>query len=54
MREIKESDYLTLLEELIEKKKATINDTNQWVRKKKIMNYAIQKGFEYELVNDLL
>lgn len=54
LQEINEEKYLKVLSELIEKKTNSINDKNQWTRKKKIANYAIQKGYEYELISNFL
>lgn len=54
LEEIKESDYLNLLETLIEKKNASIKDKNHFVRKNKIINYALGRGFEYNLIMEFI
>lgn len=54
LNEIKEDEYLSVLAELIEKKKKTLKDKNHWTRKQKIVNYVIQKGYEYEKVKQFL
>ena len=50
LREIDEADYLHTLEELLKSKLAEIEDPNPFVVKDKASKYAIQKGFEPELV----
>lgn len=52
--EINNSEYYNLAESLIEKKKNSINDKNHWVRKQKITNYMVQKGFEFELIKEFI
>lgn len=50
LEEIDEIAYLQTLQHLLEKKKSMINDTNQFVRKKKMVDYVVRKGFESDLV----
>lgn len=50
LEEIDESDYLETLQSLLEKKNALLKDKNQFVRKKKIVDFLIRKGYESELV----
>jgi len=50
MKEIKEDEYLKVLEKLFIQKKDTVNDKNHFVRKTKIANFLIQRGFESFLV----
>lgn len=52
MQEINESDYMGSLEDLALKKDRTIRDTNQYVRRRKIADHLIRKGYEPELVWD--
>ncbi|UII22767.1 regulatory protein RecX [Fulvivirga ligni] len=54
MEEIEESDYLEALHHIIDKKDAALSETNMFIRKRKIANHAIQKGYEAELVWDIL
>lgn len=54
MQEIDESEYLEVLGTLIDKKSNSLKDKNQFVRKKKITDYALGKGYEYELILSLL
>lgn len=50
MKEIKEDDYHKTLEQLTEKKFTSLKGEQYLVRKKKTMDYLLQKGFESELV----
>lgn len=51
MQEIDEDDYRKSLEELLLKKSTALNAvSDQFIRRDKIANYGIQKGFEPELV----
>lgn len=52
MKEISEKEYLQLLQKLAEKKCATLKNEQYLVRKKKIIDYLLQKGFEWELVKN--
>ncbi len=49
-----EEEYLGTLSVLIEKKWAETKDTNTYQKKSKVAKYAIGKGFEQELVWDIL
>ncbi len=50
LTEIDEEDYLKALRQLIEKKASLIEEENVFVKRDKLAGYAIQKGFEPELV----
>lgn len=50
MKEIDDEDYKTVLKELAEKKYALLKNEQYLVRKKKTMDYLLQKGFEPDLV----
>lgn len=50
LKEIDEDDYRKTLIGLLEKKSAQVAGQNEFVRRDKISKYAIQKGFEPELV----
>ena len=50
LEEIDEESYLNTLQQLLEKKKASTKDINQFVRKKKIADYVLRKGYESDLV----
>lgn len=51
--EIDENEYLTTLEELSEKKLRLIKEPNKLKRKKKLVDYLLQKGYESGLVFEL-
>lgn len=50
MNEIEETDYNTTLVTLLEKKAKLISETDFLRRREKLAKFAIQKGFEPELV----
>lgn len=50
LKEINETDYMETLQTLLEKKAATVQSDDDFVMRDKIAKYAIQKGFEPELV----
>jgi regulatory protein len=54
MKEIDEQAYRETLKELAEKKYATLKDEQYLIRKKKTMDYLMQKGYEPELVTAIL
>lgn len=54
IKEINEDDYKTTLMELTEKKWNIIRESEVYLKKKKIYNYLSQKGYEYNLINEIL
>ena len=50
LREIEEADYIKTIESLLSKKANQIEEENTFVKREKLANYIIQKGFELELV----
>ena len=53
MKEIDEKDYGKIFSKLAEKKWASLkNEKNIFAKKRKIQDYLLQKGFEYELINE--
>ena len=48
--EIKKDDYLKVLDKLFTQKRDKVTDKNHFVRKTKIANFLIQRGFESFLV----
>jgi regulatory protein len=50
LTQIDEKDYLKVLQKLTKEKYASLNYDQYLVRKKKTMDYLIQKGYEAELV----
>lgn len=54
MNEIDDDDYINTLEQLITKKQAEIKDTNPLVVKQKLLRYTLSKGYEQDLVWEVL
>jgi regulatory protein len=55
LTEIDENDYSKTLNSLFEKKKESLKSERGSFRKKaKIRNYLLQKGYEFELINELI
>lgn len=54
MKEIDEGDYRNVLKDLAEKKYKDLKGEQYLVRKKKTFDYLLQKGFEPELINEVL
>lgn len=55
MREIDEDKYSSVLEELFNKKTIELkSERDSFKKKAKIRNYLLQKGFEADLISDLL
>ena len=52
LKEIDENEYNLVLEKLFYQKGSSIKDKNQFIRKTKIANFLIQRGFENNLVWD--
>ena len=54
LKQIVEEDYLNVLNKLAKEKYASLKSEQYLVRKKKTMDYLMQKGFESELVNETI
>ncbi len=58
LSEIEDSEYLSRVEHLLEKKLNSLKEEDTWVKKNKAARYLIGKGYESELVwntlNDLI
>ncbi|QII72913.1 regulatory protein RecX [Apibacter sp. B2966] len=54
IEEINEEDYKSTLTELTEKKWNILRESEIYLKKKKIYNYLLQKGYEYNLINEIL
>lgn len=54
LKEIDDEEYKSVLNELAEKKYETLSDEQYLVRKKKTIDYLLQKGFEPDLVTKAL
>ena len=52
--EIDASDYRHTILDLIDKKKSLLNESNTYLKKKKIVNYLMQRGFESNLIWEVL
>ena len=52
LKEIDEKEYNLVLVKLFYQKESSIKDKNQFIRKTKIANFLIQRGFENNLVWD--
>lgn len=50
LKQIDEKEYLQLLKKLAEKRYASLKNEQYLIRKKKTIDYLLQKGFEWELV----
>lgn len=54
LREIDETEYRKTLRKVIENKDALLNEKNKIRRKYKLMRFAASKGYEQELVMEIL
>ena len=54
MSEIDGDDYLVTLQEIIEKKSQDIKDSNKLIIKQKLVKFALSRGFEHDLVFDVV
>ena len=54
LKEIDEEEYIKTLYELVDKKNASVKETNKFKRKKKIADYLLYRGFESNLVYEAL
>ncbi len=52
--ELDEQEYLEALEELLNKKNKLLKEENPFTRKQKLAQYALYRGFETELVWELV
>lgn len=51
---IDEDEYLSVLKTLIEKKNNSLKEGNKLIRKKKILDFVVNKGYESSLANNLI
>lgn len=54
LTEIDYDDYLDTLNTLLEKKDVTLRVSDKWERRKKLTSYATQKGYEYEVIKEVM
>ena len=50
MKEIEDADYIKTLREILQRKLNQLDEENAFVKRDKLARYAIQKGFEPDLV----
>ena len=54
LKEIIETEYLLNLKEILHKKNDTVKAKNKFEKRKKLFVFAYNKGYEAELINDIL
>ena len=54
LQEIEEAEYLAELERLLLKKQAELSEPDAFQRRAKLMRFALQRGFEQELISGAL
>ena len=52
--QIDEGMYLIKLQDVLEKKNRQLKETDAFKRKQKLIQFAMQKGYEYEIINEAL
>jgi regulatory protein len=50
LKEIEEEDYLETIKTIAEKRNEIINEVDYYKRKKKLTDFLIRKGYEYDLI----
>ena len=53
LKQINEKEYIAVLKKLAEDKYASLKNEQPFLRKKKTMNYLLQKGYEGEMVRGI-
>ena len=54
LKQINEEDYVVVLKKLADEKYASLKNEQYLIRKKKTMDYLVQKGFEIELIKKVI
>lgn len=54
LTEINEDEYLKVLRETIELKRSKLKEKNQWKRRSAMYRFALQRGFESSIINEIL
>ncbi|HKZ68407.1 MAG TPA: regulatory protein RecX [Chitinophagaceae bacterium] len=54
LQQIKENEYSATLKKLAKEKQASLKNEQHFIKKKKTMDYLLQKGFEMELVREVV
>lgn len=52
--QIDEGMYLIKLQDVLEKKNRQLKETDTFKRKQKLIQFAMQKGYEYEIINEAM
>jgi regulatory protein len=50
LKEIDEEQYLKTVHEVAEKRNALLTETNPFARKKKLVDFLLRKGYEFDLI----
>lgn len=54
LKQIEDKDYMKTLKKLYEQKLKTLKgEKNIFIKKRKLQDYLLQKGYEYDLIKDL-
>lgn len=54
LKEIDDDEYVITANLLIEKKKDSLNESNVIIKRKKITDYMLRKGYEYNLIQEII
>ena len=54
LKEIDENDCIQILKTIIDKKNTSTTFKNQFDRLKKLTDFALSKGYEYEIIQDVI
>lgn len=54
LKQINEDDYVAVLKKLVDDKYASLKSEQNLIRKKKTVDYLVQKGFEIELIKKVI
>ena len=54
LEEIEEKEYLDVLTKLIIKKSNSLSEENNLIRNKKLITYAMGRGFEYDIIKEVI
>ena len=54
LKSIDEDDYMQMLIKVIDKKSAMLNEKNTYKRQYKLHQYALSRGYENDLISDVL
>lgn len=54
LKQIDGDDYLAMLEKILQKKAASVHEKEEYKRHYKLRQYAMSRGYENDLINDVL